>query len=73
MRLDEFGWGRNIDRDIWAPPPDAAPSRSGRKIVAKKAGAKKAAGQKTTARRSATAKSAAATKPPRKPAAMRPR
>jgi methylated-DNA-protein-cysteine methyltransferase related protein len=48
--LARFGWERNLDYALWAPPADAAPARkspTARKAVAKKASAKKASAKKT--------------------------
>lgn len=73
VRLEQFGWGRNIDRDIWAPPPDPEPRRPGKKAAGKKTAAKKAVAKKTAARAAATAKPAAARSPSRKPATPRKR
>lgn len=30
VRLDDFGWGRNLDRELWAPPPEPAARRRGK-------------------------------------------
>lgn len=46
VRLDDFGWGRNLDRELWAPPPELAAGRRG------KAGAR---GQAAASKRAKTA------------------
>jgi len=47
--LAQFGWERNLDFALWAPPPDALPATT-RKIPAKKPAAKKAAAKKAPAK-----------------------
>lgn len=78
VRLEQFGWGRNIDRDIWAPPREAAPGRPARKaaakVAAKKPSAKKAGATQASAKGSpvlAVATAAAAQRAARKSTAAR--
>lgn len=65
VRLEQFGWGRNIDRDIWAPPPPA-PRRAAKKTSAKKAAPRAGAAAKPAARRTSPSVSPRKSTPARK-------
>ncbi|TDR48482.1 alkylated DNA nucleotide flippase Atl1 [Tahibacter aquaticus] len=46
VKLQDFGWGRNLDRDIWAPPPE--PVRTVAKTAKKRVDAPADRAAKTT-------------------------
>lgn len=72
--LAQFGWERNLDFALWAPPPDAD-ARTGpatRKPVAKKSVAKKAASKKTVGKKIAAKKTVAKKSLGKKTAAVTP-
>lgn len=58
VRLDDFGWGRNLDRELWAPPPESGTARRAKKP----AGPPSAASKRS---RTAAAKAAASATPAR--------
>lgn len=63
VRLEQFGWGRNVDRDIWAPPPpQPAPRRAANNTAVKKAAARAGTAAKPAAKRTSPRKSAPARK-----------
>lgn len=67
VRLDDFGWGRNLDRELWAPPPEPAAAAKRAKAAVLPAAAPGQAGRRGAAvadgrappRRSDTAAAAA--------------
>lgn len=64
VRLDDFGWGRNLDRELWAPPPEPAAGRRGKAGARGEAAASKraktAAGPTAASGQTKRAKTAAA-------------
>jgi methylated-DNA-protein-cysteine methyltransferase related protein len=56
--LARFGWDRNLDFALWAPPPEAEPAAA-RKSASKKSAAKKSVSKKPAPKNSVTEKSPA--------------
>ncbi|WP_343231903.1 MGMT family protein [Tahibacter harae] len=71
VRLDDFGWGRNLDRELWAPPPAPRAARRGKAGAG--AGTAPAKRTKTAARPAAAAGATARTRPVAADAAVAPR
>lgn len=65
--LARFGWDRNLDFALWAPPPEAEPAAA-RKRASKKSAAKKPAAKKSIAKKSAPENSVTEKSPAKKSA-----